>query len=583
MTRVAVIGAGPSGLAQLRAFQSAAQKGADIPEVVCFEKQADWGGLWNYTWRTGLDEYGEPVHGSMYRYLWSNGPKECLEFADYSFEEHFGKPIASYPPRAVLWDYIKGRVEKADVRKWVRFSTPVRMVRFDEATKKFTVTAHDRVEDRMYDEEFDYVVVASGHFSTPNVPYFEGVKTFNGRVLHAHDFRDALEFKDKDVLIVGRSYSAEDIGSQCWKYGAKSVTTSYRSKPMGFKWPEQFRGAAAAAASSTTRRPISLDGSTKEVDALILCTGYQHHFPFLPDDLRLKTANRLWADSLYKGVIYDDNPQLFYIGMQDQFYTFNMFDAQAWWARDVMMGRIKLPSEEEMKAQFRHVARPRGNARRCRADDLVPGRLCEGTARRDRLSELRHRRHQQDLHGVGAPQGRKHHGLPRQCLPLADDRHHVAEASHALGRGAGRLRWKNICATDDLVRRRVTGRGPFVAALSGVVFETRRSIIDLPTLRPRASAFMDFLSSVLGRMSGFLYRCRADENYTMLEMTDGIERIFGYPADEIVGNRARTFTSIMCEEDVPAHGRGGRQGAGKPHRLDAGIPHPPQQRPLSSG
>ena len=74
--RIAVIGAGPSGLAQLRAFQSAKAKGADIPEVVCFEKQSDWGGLWNYTWRTGLDEFGEPVHCSMYRYLWTNGPKE---------------------------------------------------------------------------------------------------------------------------------------------------------------------------------------------------------------------------------------------------------------------------------------------------------------------------------------------------------------------------------------------------------------------------------------------------------------------------------------------------------------------------
>ncbi|MGO7428868.1 NAD(P)/FAD-dependent oxidoreductase, partial [Rhizobium ruizarguesonis] len=83
-----------------------------------------------------------------------------LEFADYYFEEHFGKPIASYPPRAVLWDYIKGRVEKANVSHWVRFSTPVRMVRFDDQTKKFTVTAHNRVEDRMYDEELDYVVVA---------------------------------------------------------------------------------------------------------------------------------------------------------------------------------------------------------------------------------------------------------------------------------------------------------------------------------------------------------------------------------------------------------------------------------------
>jgi cation diffusion facilitator CzcD-associated flavoprotein CzcO len=44
--------------------------------------------------------------------LWSNGPKECLEFADYSFDEHFGKPIPSFPPREVLYDYILGRVQK---------------------------------------------------------------------------------------------------------------------------------------------------------------------------------------------------------------------------------------------------------------------------------------------------------------------------------------------------------------------------------------------------------------------------------------------------------------------------------------
>ncbi len=69
--RIAVIGAGASGLAVLRAFQSAKAKGIEVPEVVCFEKQDDWGGLWKYTWRTGLDQYGEPVHGSMYRYLWS--------------------------------------------------------------------------------------------------------------------------------------------------------------------------------------------------------------------------------------------------------------------------------------------------------------------------------------------------------------------------------------------------------------------------------------------------------------------------------------------------------------------------------
>ena len=347
--RVAVVGAGPSGLAALRAFQSAAQKGAEIPEIVCFEKQADWGGLWNYTWRTGLDEHGEPVHGSMYRYLWSNGPKECLEFADYSFEEHFGRPISSYPPRAVLWDYIKGRVEKAKVRPWVRFSTPVRMIEWDVAKSQFRVTVHERVADRMYSEMFDHVIIASGHFSTPHVPEFEGIRTFNGRVMHSHDFRDALEFKGQDVLIVGRSYSAEDIGSQCWKYGAKSVTTSYRSKPMGFQWPERFEERPLLQRVTGNTAHFK-DGTRKDVDAIVLCTGYVHHFPFLPDDLRLKTSNRMWPLDLFKGVIWEDNPRLSYLGMQDQFYTFNMFDAQAWFARDVILGRITLPTLAAMRA-----------------------------------------------------------------------------------------------------------------------------------------------------------------------------------------------------------------------------------------
>jgi trimethylamine monooxygenase len=37
-----------------------------------------------------------------------------------------------------------------------------------------------------------------------------------------------------------------------------------------------------------------------------------------------------------------------YLGMQDQWYTFNMFDAQAWYARDVVMGKLAVPSQEDM-------------------------------------------------------------------------------------------------------------------------------------------------------------------------------------------------------------------------------------------
>jgi trimethylamine monooxygenase len=345
--RVAIIGAGPSGLAQLRAFQSARQKGAEIPDIVCFEKQSDWGGLWNYTWRTGLDEYGEPVHGSMYRYLWSNGPKEGLEFADYSFEEHFGRAIPSYPPRAVLFDYIIGRVEKSNIRQWIRFNSPVRHVSYDEHEGLFHVTVKDNFKDVEYTETFDNVIVASGHFSTPNVPFYPGFESFKGRILHAHDFRDAMEFKDKDLLLIGTSYSAEDIGSQCWKYGAKSITISYRTAPMGHKWPDNWEELPLLEKVEGNTATFK-DGSKRDVDAIILCTGYNHHFPFIDEELRLKTNNRLYPINLYNGVVWEHNPKLMYLGMQDQWFTFNMFDAQAWYARDVIMGRIALPSQPEM-------------------------------------------------------------------------------------------------------------------------------------------------------------------------------------------------------------------------------------------
>ncbi|MCY3670465.1 MAG: NAD(P)/FAD-dependent oxidoreductase, partial [Alphaproteobacteria bacterium] len=318
-------------------------------EVVCYEKQEDWGGLWNYTWRTGLDEYGEPVHCSMYRYLWSNGPKEGLEFADYTFEEHFGRQIASYPPREVLFDYIEGRVKRAGVRDAIRFRTTVRRVDYDDATGLFAVTAHNLATDEEATESFDHVVVATGHFSTPNVPHFDGLDRFNGRVLHAHDFRDAVEFKDKDILIIGTSYSAEDIGSQCWKYGCRSVTVSHRTAAMGFDWPDNWKEVPLLQKVEGNTCTFK-DGSTTDVDAIILCTGYLHYFPFMTPELRLRSANRLATADLYKGVMWVDNPKLFYLGMQDQWYTFNMFDAQAWYARDIIMGRIEVPDRDARAA-----------------------------------------------------------------------------------------------------------------------------------------------------------------------------------------------------------------------------------------
>ncbi len=348
MSRVAVIGAGPSGLAQLHAFEQARKKGVELPEIVCFEKQSDWGGLWNYSWRTGLDEHGAPVHGSMYRYLWSNGPKEVLEFADYTFEDHFGKPIPSFPPREVLYDYITGRAEKDELRKYVQFNTAVRWVAEDDQGG-FSITVESLTDGHTRVEVFDHVIVATGHYSIPNFPVYDGFATFPGRIMHSHDFRDAHEFAGKDLLVMGSSYSAEDIALQSKKYGARSVTITYRNKPMGFGWPEGIEEVPLLTRVEGNSAHFA-DGSSRHVDAIVMCTGYRHHFPFIEESLRLKTANELYPPNLYKGVFWLDNPKMMYLGMQDQYYTFTFFDVQAFTARDFVLGRLTLPSREEMSS-----------------------------------------------------------------------------------------------------------------------------------------------------------------------------------------------------------------------------------------
>ena len=110
--------------------------------------------------------------------------------------------------------YINGRAKKAAVRDLIRFSIIVRDVHALDGGS-FEVTSRDEVADIESCELFDKIIVATGHFSVPDVPECTGFDQFKGHILHAHDFRGSREFSGKDLLILGTSYSVGDIGSQC--------------------------------------------------------------------------------------------------------------------------------------------------------------------------------------------------------------------------------------------------------------------------------------------------------------------------------------------------------------------------------
>ena len=247
--------------------------------------------------------------------------------------------------------FCAGRWAKADTSSWINLNHKVHDVQYNESSDNFIVQVKDLANDCFLPTEtFDYVIVATGHFSVPHLPDYPGLSKFPGRVLHAHNFRDARQFKDQCVLLIGARYTAEDVALQLAKYGAANIICSYRTKPMGFKWP-----------ANISERPLLVkvdgktvyfkDGSTAEVDSIILCTGYLYSYPFLKDDLRLKTGNAFYPIGLYKNTLWIEggNNKVMYIGAQDQLYTYTLFDVQGKWCVRYIMGDIKLPSQAAME------------------------------------------------------------------------------------------------------------------------------------------------------------------------------------------------------------------------------------------
>ncbi|CAG7559105.1 unnamed protein product [Fusarium equiseti] len=65
--------------------------------------------------------------------------------------------------------------------------------------------------------------------ANPNIPSLENRETFKGPVEHTSEYRDATQYKDLDVIVVGTGNSAHDVAKDLALNGTKSVTMLQRS------------------------------------------------------------------------------------------------------------------------------------------------------------------------------------------------------------------------------------------------------------------------------------------------------------------------------------------------------------------
>ena len=205
MKKVAVIGAGPSGIAAIKNF-----KDQDF-NVTAFERCSGVGGNWRYNDPSGHSSVFETTHIISSKYT--------------SFYEDFPLPndAADYPSHEELLRYFQDYTDHFDLEKNIKFNTEV-IHCSQEENHKWKIKWENLTTNEVKTEIFDALVVCNGHHHEPRFPKYAG--KFSGDYLHSHQYKKALPFKDKKVLVIGGGNSACDV----------AVETARISKTTAISW-----------------------------------------------------------------------------------------------------------------------------------------------------------------------------------------------------------------------------------------------------------------------------------------------------------------------------------------------------------
>ena len=312
--RVAVIGAGPSGLVTAKHLLAA---GFD---VTVLESADDLGGQWKVDGPTSGVWAGMPTNTSRMMTAFYDLPPEA--------------DLPLHPAAEQIHAYLHRYADTFGISERIRYGTTVHEVR-----PGWYVDG----------EPFDAVVAASGRFRRPRL--VEGLAGFSGETLHAFDYPGPDHFRGRRVLVYGNGISGLEIASDLAP--TTEVVSAYRKPryvlqkrvddtPSDWQWytrlgalqrrflardrvgsllrdhvlevagnprdygaPEPDRDIfvsgnslcqdylSQVAAGQITSRPAIAsvdgrtvtftDGTTEHVDVLLTATGYELDVPYLAD------------------------------------------------------------------------------------------------------------------------------------------------------------------------------------------------------------------------------------------------------------------------------------------------------------
>lgn len=197
--QIAIVGAGFSGIVAALKLQAAQQN-----NFVIFEKAAEVGGTWRDNVYPGC-ACDIPSH------LYSISTEPNPEWSE------------NYASQAEIWAYMQSVVKQRKLDAHIRFQTGIEKMVFVEKQGYWVLT-----DDKGNTTNVKMVIWATGTMTRPNIPQFEDLSLFKGKIMHTFAWDKDYALEGKKIAVIGTGASAIQVIPEMAKI-AKQLTVFQRT------------------------------------------------------------------------------------------------------------------------------------------------------------------------------------------------------------------------------------------------------------------------------------------------------------------------------------------------------------------